>query len=150
MRRILTSILCLSLLMGCKNKHGHKDDNTVSSVETNSIDTLQLKLDNGKKWLANFETQLGVEKMDSIISSYKVHSTQDYRILGDKLSEQTGYIIKNCTMKGESHDQLHVVLVPMLEQISTLKESENISKLEQAKSNLEVLIDKYKDYFKYE
>jgi len=150
MRVIVISILCLPLLMGCKNKHGHETNNTVSSFEAYSMDTLQLKLDSGKKWLANFETQLGVEKMDSIISSYKVQSTEDYRILGDMLSEQTGYIIKNCTMKGEPHDQLHVVLVPMLEQISTLKESKNISKLEQAKTNLEVLIDKYKDYFKYE
>lgn len=150
MREILTSILCLSLLMGCKNEHGHNDNNAVSSVEIYPMDTLQLKLDKGEKWLANFETQLGVEKMDSIISVFNTKTIQDYKTLGEKLSKQTSYIIKNCTMKGEPHEQLHVVLVPMLDQISILKESEDLPKVEQAKSNLEVLIDKYIDYFKYE
>ena len=62
---------------------------------------------------------------NSIISNFKSNTTEDYFALGEALSEQTSTIIKKCSMKGEPHNQLHVVLVPMLDEISILKESKN-------------------------
>ena len=63
--------------------------------------------------------------MDSIISVFKNDQNKNYQTLSKAFSEQTSYVIKNCSITGESHNQLHVVLVPMLDEISTLKESNN-------------------------
>lgn len=50
-------------------------------------------------------------------------------------------------MEGEPHDQLHVVLLPMLENISVLRESGNLTQLQQAEQNLKELIQAYYTYF---
>jgi len=118
--------------------------NTSETKEISLLDTLQLKLNQGNKWLVNPETQGGVEKMNTIIKAFKADNNKDYNALGKKLAKQTSYIIKNCNMVGEPHDQLHVVLVPMLDEISTLKEAENNTEAEAALTRLEDLI---KDYF---
>ncbi len=133
-------ILCLiiTLILGCK------EQNSTNAPVTNQ---LELKLDNGKKWLANPETQLGIYKMDSIIKNFKGKSPNDYNTCGNALAKQTSYIIKNCSMEGEPHDQLHVVLLPMLENISVLRESGNLTQLQQAEQNLKELIQAYYTYF---
>ncbi|MFD2541865.1 hypothetical protein ACFSSB_05985 [Lacinutrix gracilariae] len=118
--------------------------NTSETKEISLLDTLQLKLNQGNKWLVNPETQGGVEKMNTIIKAFKAGNNKDYNALGKKLAKQTSYIIKNCNMVGEPHDQLHVVLVPMLDEISTLKEAENNTEAEAVLTRLEDLI---KDYF---
>jgi CRISPR/Cas system CSM-associated protein Csm2 small subunit len=51
-------------------------------------------------------------------------------------------------MTGEPHDQLHVVLVPMLDEISIMRESKNDKESENALINLKDLIQAYYEYFK--
>ena len=51
-------------------------------------------------------------------------------------------------MKGEPHDQLHVVLVPMLDEISILKESKDIGEKNKAFQKLKLLIRSYFSHFK--
>ena len=51
-------------------------------------------------------------------------------------------------MKGEPHDQLHVVLIPMLDEISILREETDEEKTIQALHNLELLVSTYFKFFK--
>lgn len=106
-----------------------------------------MKLNNGEKWIPNNETHEGVRNMDSIIKAIKTVKNKDYSLLGGTLSLQTNYIIEKCDMKGESHDQLHVVLVPMLDDITVLKDAD-INKFKIALENLEGLIKIYFNHFK--
>lgn len=120
-----------------------------SKVETVSVlDSLELKLDNGKKWIAYAETHKGINLMDAIISAFKKENKNGYVILGNDLSKHTGYIIENCSMKGEPHNQLHVVLVPMLDEISILRDQTNIIDSKKALNKLERLILAYSKHFK--
>ena len=147
----ITNVILLGLLisfLSCKKDTQKNTEITAETKEISLLDTLTLKLDNGKKWVVNNETQIGIMKMDSIISEFKKDQTKDYSNLGKDLSIQTGYIIKSCNMEGEAHDQLHVVLVPMLDEISNLKESNIKEENERALSDLEVLIDEYFNHFK--
>ncbi len=86
--------------------------------------------------------------MDAIISAFKTNNKTDYKTLGEDLSKQTSFIIKHCSMKGESHDQLHVVLLPMLDEISILREDTNHKKKKLALHNLELLVSTYFKFFK--
>jgi hypothetical protein len=141
--RFLTLLLFTITIIGCKNSSNNPESNNSITIEESSP---ILKLNNGKKWIANIETHDGVTKMDSIISNFKSNTTEDYFALGEALSEQTSTIIKKCSMKGEPHNQLHVVLVPMLDEISILKESKNKGASQKALQQLEGLIA---DYFKH-
>lgn len=149
MKKVFVIICLLIFIVGCKSETKRVNSNQDSDVETISIlDTLSLKLNVTEKWIANVETHEGITKMDSIISAFKTDNKSDYKTLGKNLSKQTGYIIKHCSMKGEPHDQLHVVLIPMLDEISVLKEENNTEKTQFALDNLEQLIGAYFKFFK--
>ncbi|RKE98151.1 hypothetical protein [Ichthyenterobacterium magnum] len=134
----LTLILITTL--SCKNETTDEDISIAHNLE--------LKLNHGKKWIANIETHEGIIKMDSIISRFKIDNENDYKVLGNQLTKQTSYVIKHCSMQGESHDQLHVVLIPMLDEISILKEENNEELVKFAFENLEQLISAYFKFFK--
>ncbi len=147
MNKYFVILVLFSTVVSCKSESKQTNSNQDAVKETISIvDTLPLKLNVNKKWIANVETHKGVSKMDSILSSFKSNSKKDYKVLGDLLSKQTSYIIQNCSMTGEPHDQLHVVLIPMLDEISILREENNEVKAELSITNLEALI---KAYFKF-
>jgi hypothetical protein len=150
MKKTVISVILLSILIvNCKNKDANSNSRSTSEVEDIAIlDTLELKLDHGQKWMANVETHEGVKHIDSLISVFKSTEKTDYKVLGDALSKETGYIIKNCSMKGEPHDQLHVVLVPMLDEISILRDTANTKESEVALERLEQLVARYFEYFK--
>ncbi|WP_055442397.1 hypothetical protein [Lacinutrix himadriensis] len=139
-------ILLLAFVFGCNTENKKGQTKTKETKEISLLDTLQLRLNHGNKWLANPETQGGVVKMNAMIEAFKTETNKDYNALGKKLAKQTSYIIKNCSMVGEPHDQLHVVLVPMLDEISNLKEAKNNTEGEASLAKLEGLI---KDYFLY-
>lgn len=141
-------IFVFAFVFACKNKSEKLTPISSNNENISVLDTLTLRLNNGEKWIANSETQIGIIKMDSIINVFKSDGNSDYMVLGKELSIQTGNIIKSCNMTGEAHDQLHVVLVPMLDEISILKESENILESKIALSELESLIEAYFYHFK--
>lgn len=135
--KISILILLLTLTFSCK-----KENNT---TEFKAIKLEGLTLNNNQKWVANKETHIGMKRIDSIL---KNNTTSDPKVIGEALSKQTGYIIKSCNMTGEAHDQLHVVLVPILETIGDLKEAQNTSELEIKTKNLQRLTTTYFNFFK--
>ncbi len=144
-KHLFLALICLTL-MNCKKDVANTESTNEPSVSLNTNnDDPKLMLNNGQKWNANLETHVGVQKMDSIIKSFRIEKSENYGVLAENLSVQTNFIIKNCTMKGEEHDQLHLVLLPMLEQITALKEIEN---KEKTLNSLEASIKKYFEYFK--
>ncbi len=144
---IFAFLLILAFVFACKNKSRKLTPISSNNENISLLDTLTLRLNNGEKWIANSDTQIGIIKMDSIINAFKSDGNSDYLVLGKELSIQTGHIIKSCNMKGEAHDQLHVVLVPMLDEISILKESEDAAESKKALVELESLIEDYFNHF---
>lgn len=140
----ITSLIFFS----CKNEVKKSTQSNTIIEEVNPLDTLPLRLNNGEKWIVNNATQIGVAKMDSILKSFNSNKDENYLGLGNNLSQQTSFIIKSCDMTGEAHDQLHVVLVPMLDEIYILKDSNIIEEQKRATNNLELLINIYYDHFK--
>jgi len=131
-------ILLITLNFSCKY-------DTTKSEKPQAIQIEGLTLNNNEKWVANEETHIGMQRIDSIL---KNNTSTSGKELGDILSKQTSYIIKSCDMEGEAHDQLHVVLVPILEEITDIKDVENTSVLEKKVTNLQRLTATYFEYFK--
>ena len=128
------ALLFILALFGSKNK----------KTEANIV-LEGLALNNGKQWVANQETHIGMKRIDSIL---KTETSIDTKTLGNVLSKETSYIIKSCNMKGEAHDQLHIVLVPILEEITDLKDEENDTAKAQKIKRLKLLVAKYFEFFK--
>ncbi len=145
---ILLTVLA-ALFLSCKNDTKNEIPSSSEKKELNIDESIKLKLNNGQKWIANEETHIGIKNMDSLIKAFNANDAKSYFDLGQALSIQTSFVIKNCTMKGEAHDQLHVVLVPMLDDILVLKETKNNKDASKALENLKTLITKYFIHFRY-
>ena len=125
-------------------KEIHHDDS--SSILDNSW-VKEIKLDNGSKWLANNETNEGVEKMLHHIKTEATQTLDDYHNLAALLNADKNYVVKNCSMKGASHDNLHVWLLPLMAKIDALAETQSLEDAAQIKKAIEENLQAYSDYF---
>ena len=141
MNRLLSkAFIIIMMLLSCASCK-HESSKTASQV----IKIEGLTLNNNEKWIANPETHIGMQRIDSIL---KNNPSSRGKTLGEALSKQTSYIIKSCNMKGEAHNQLHVVLIPVLEVIMDLKDTEDSTEVNKKRQTLQNLAATYFEYFK--
>ncbi len=158
-KSIITAVILSALLLGCKeNKHtnentkGTEKINSAPKEETKKLTNPstvwmnEIKLDDGSKWQANSETTQGVAKMLDLIKSGDLKTLEDYHSLASKLNEEKNFVVKECTMKGASHDNLHVFLLPLIKKIEALS---NTSTLSQATLITYRIEENLKGYFNY-
>ena len=106
-----------------------------------------IQLDNGQPWKANKETSTGVQHMLLLLQEKSIASREDYQKLGEDLAEELNILIAECTMKGASHDNLHIYLKPLIVHIAELKEVPNVSEGEAISSAIESHLQAYQLYF---
>ncbi|MBX7203795.1 MAG: hypothetical protein K1X81_00065 [Bacteroidia bacterium] len=102
-----------------------------------------LTLNNGAKWAANKETTTGVMNMLQLVNEQLQQVAPDVHLIAAELDEQFNLIIKQCTMQGEAHEQLHHFLLPLRDRIARLKENGDKQQVEEIKGWLE----EYTKYF---
>ena len=107
-----------------------------------------VQLDNGKRWQANPETTSGIAEMQAILGRYEGQAADAAKryALRQELEAAFQNIFKQCTMKGEAHNQLHNYLVPMnplFEKIDGADTGESEAAMRQLKEHLA----KYASYF---
>ncbi|HMS50766.1 MAG: hypothetical protein IT272_02045 [Chitinophagales bacterium] len=107
----------------------------------------ELKLNNGEKWKVNEEMKPHIEKGNEILKEFISKQDQDYRKLAESLKEQNNALIKSCTMKGESHDELHKWLHPHMELIKKLSNVRDSKEAGGIISELEKSFETYYIYF---
>lgn len=153
---ILTTAIISVFLISCKDAN-HKNEKTktteatesVQKHDTHSMDNTwvkEIKLDNGRKWRANRETNDGVEKMLSVLETTNIKTAKDYHNLASKLNEVKNYVVKECTMKGPSHDNLHVFLHPLIEKIEALGK---VSTMDEGSKITRSIRENLKEYYNY-
>ncbi len=161
---ILTTAILSAFLLGC-NETKHKQDNTetvetTEGVHEHEMDEMatemhsmnndwvnEIKLDNGSKWEANVETNEGVNKMLNIVKSSETKTVEDYHNLSTKLNEVKNFVVKECTMKGASHDNLHVFLHPLIEKIEALGKVSTTAEGAEITASIKENLDGYSNYF---
>jgi len=127
--------------------HEHEAEHRHSQDEEHSVEAVKgLELNNGEKWEANAETHEGMGKIKTIIETSKPSTVAEFVAMGNDCDGQTSYIINNCSMTGESHNQLHFVLHPILDDIDGLLKAETV---EEGTKAYESLTKNIADYFKF-
>lgn len=159
-RTILTIAIISSLLIGC-NETKHKNENTelVETTEAahekygNDMAAMdnswvnEINLDNGNKWDANKETTEGVHKMLSLVQTSEQKTLEDYQSLAKDLNEAKNYLVKECTMEGPSHDNLHVLLHPLIEKIEALGKVSTVNEGSVVTASIKENLNAYSKYF---
>lgn len=159
---ILTIALFSAFIISCndiKNQNsetvktaedGHKHEMEEMAAETHSMDNAwvkDIKLDGDSKWQANTETTEGVDKMLNLVKSNDPKSVEDYHNLASKLNDEKNVLVKKCTMKGPSHDNLHVFLHPLIEKIEALGKVSTPDEGSEIKASIKENLEGYYNYF---
>ncbi len=161
---IITAVILSFLIYGCKeNKPTEETTNETEEINTVTKNDIkkksapstamnnawldEIKLDAGSKWQANIETTQGVDKMLELVKSSDPKTLEDYHKLASKLNEQKNFVVKECTMKGASHDNLHVFLLPLIEKIEALSNTTSVSQATIITYRIEENLEGYYTYF---
>lgn len=138
-------IVLTAVTISCKQNNEKQAVQEEVKVNENHSSNEDLRLDNGKKWQANIETTQGVIAMQELINEFKDSENKNYSQLKTLLENEFAIIFEKCTMKGESHEQLHKYLYPLKQYFSDLeKDSETAAS---ALLALEAHIPNYFDFF---
>ncbi|MDX1328296.1 MAG: hypothetical protein R3299_11390, partial [Arenibacter sp.] len=114
-------------------------------LNTNWVE--EMSLNNGTKWEANLETTTGIADMAKLVAETKTISVEDYRNLGNGLNEVKNNIVKECTMTGASHDNLHVFLHPLIQKIEQLQKTDDTETAAKIKESINGHLKSYYTYF---
>ncbi len=140
MKKALLKYLLILLMLS--NYSCNKQEKNSSNYQKNII-----SLNNGNPWKANPETTNGIENMKKKMASFNIDSNLNlYDNLVDDLTEEFLIILEKCTMKGESHDQLHNYLLPMKIMFKDLLNT-NIKERQKIFYKLSSHLENYKYFF---
>ncbi|MDG1040953.1 MAG: hypothetical protein P8H13_08720 [Polaribacter sp.] len=142
MKKITLFIILTLSIISCNNKE--KEANTVLSNNWEQ----EMKLDNNTKWKANFETTKGVRDLQNLIKTTSTVSLDQYIALAKKLNERKNILVKECTMEGPSHDNLHIFLYPLITKINMLLEAQSNKEASEIVKSISENLKAYNSYFK--
>lgn len=99
-----------------------KMNETENLVDTEKVhkhnENKDLHLNDGQKWKVDKDMMSYIAYMKSDINNFEGSSAEDFQTLSTDLLINIDLLTANCTMKGEAHDQLHLWLVPYIEQVN--------------------------------
>lgn len=154
MRKLIFMAMSILLIVACNSNPSHEDSNANHETSDSSHEDAStnheasdLQLNNGAKWAVNEEMKPHIEQGNEILNSYLKKKGTDYKALAEGLKTQNGQLIKSCTMKGESHDELHKWLHPHIELIEKLSNASDLKESETVVSELKTSFETYQAYF---
>jgi len=142
MKKIILILITILFVFSCNQNKKEKLVIDSSTIKIEGVST-----NNDELWKANIETTEGIKKMQEIMSSFSdEENVSAYASLKTNLETEFTNIFQKCTMKGESHNQLHNYLKPMIEIFEGLESSD----LKTCKENFSIMnthLAGYQNYF---
>jgi len=153
-KSVIIIILIATVFTSCKNSEKQEEPNSPKEAVQEQVDGVfsnqwknDIQLNNSAKWQADAKTNEGVQKIQNTIETQITNTLDDYHQLANKLNDDKNYVVKNCTMKGASHDNLHVWLLPLMDKIKALSEAKTVEEASKLKYSIEENVNAYSDYF---
>ena len=149
MKKVLVLAISSFVLWSCNNSSEKAKSNQETKQEEHQHDETSeaVELNIGKKWIVNDEMKPFVAKGEGLVTTYLQSSHTNYNELAQQLKEQNNQLIKSCTMKGKSHDELHKWLHPRLELVEALGKSTNENEAKGIVLKLQKSNEAYHQYF---
>jgi ABC-type Zn2+ transport system substrate-binding protein/surface adhesin len=108
----------------------------------------EIQMDNGSKWPSDVQTNQGAQKLQNSMQAHTTVTLDDYHKLAEDLNTIKNTLVKECTMTGPPHDNLHIWLHPLIEKIAALTTVENLDDAKNMKQSIAENINGYNTYFK--
>ncbi len=131
MRNLILIWVSISLLASCSSNQ----------------DTSDLMLNDGNKWKVNEEMTPHIQQGNEIMNTYLTEKKTDFQELAKALKTQNSSLIKSCTMKGASHDELHKWLYPHIGFIKSLSSTSDSKEAEKIIIQIKESFETYQKYF---
>jgi hypothetical protein len=132
--KILVAVISAGMLFAsCESSdhENHEDQENHSEMESHEGHdhhdeaAKELSLNEGAKWAVNSEMMVHVRAMEKRITDFAASNTKNYSALASDLDKSIGELTSSCTMTGESHDQLHLWLLPQIKLVEELTAAKN-------------------------
>jgi len=143
MKRLYRLTIMGTLIIGMNACHEETKAPTVSNDSAQEKMEKIMNVTPKKIWKANMETTQGFTKMYEMVSEFSdIENVEAYAELKENLLVEYKLIFKNCTMKGEAHDQLHDYIMPFSNWFKGLSSND----LEKCKSSFTAIKTHLEDY----
>jgi len=108
-----------------------------------------LMLDNGKKWMVDDPTRMHVANMEKAIQDPAAEKADMafYQTLAGFLKENIGKLTADCSMTGQSHDELHKWLYPFIESTKEFSEAKNTEQASASLTKLKQSLTEFHEFF---
>ncbi|ADR22675.1 hypothetical protein MATR_34790 [Marivirga tractuosa] len=137
------SIVLLFTMSACNNNTNEKNVAEKSQFQHDKNE-LGIELNNGQKWEVNQEMKPPLERSEISLNKY---DGKNYEILAEQLKANNDELVKTCTMKGKSHDELHKWLHPHMKLTTSLLEAKNEKEADKIIQKLKNSFDTFHQYF---
>jgi hypothetical protein len=137
------SIALFFTMSACNSSTNEKSETKKSPIQQDKND-LGIELNDGQKWEVNQEMKPPLERSEIALDKY---DGKEYEILAEQLKANNDELVKSCTMKGKSHDELHKWLHPHIKLTNALLEAQNEKEADQIIQKLKTSFDTYHQYF---
>ena len=147
MKKTLLLAISSFILWSCSNNEQKTSDPATPQAEHHhDHSSVNIELNDGKKWLVNEEMKAPLTKGEELLNEYIKSGQNNYKELAGQLKEQNDKLIESCTMDGKSHEELHKWLHPHLNLVEKL---EKVSAEAEAKELVKELQSSYSTYHQY-
>ncbi len=159
--KILSPIVAVSLsltgfgLIGCHDE-GSEHGEHAAHAETAKHDehaghdkpAIALALNGTEKWQADVHTNKTMAEITALLSAKAPTDIKGLNTLGAGIDTLNGSLIQGCTMDGPSHENLHVLLMPLLKHTKALKTATDVKVATAAMHELHGVAGTYAKFFK--
>lgn len=144
---IVLSITITLFSMSCNNQPNTVNQDKHAESESEMSESSIITLNNGEKWPVNEEMKPFILEAETILNDYITNKSADYQTLAAQLLEKNSGLIRNCTMQGQAHDELHNWLFPHMELIEALGGTQNVEDAQALISQMKKSFETYHQYF---
>ena len=116
--------ICSLFLLSCGNNQEKNTEVKTDKLEHHNEEetTEALGLTEGQKWTVDQNTAMHIKSMEINLENFKGTTVAEYQTLATSLKQNTDDLIKNCTMTGKAHDELHKWLLPHISLVKKFTE----------------------------
>lgn len=152
MKKIIILIPVISLfLFSCGNTSKEKPKEQTETVthkeHQHDEESEIIELNNGEKWKVDANMLTHIRNMENNVISFAKVEQKDYKSLSKKLQSNIDLLTSNCTMKGKAHDELHKWLLPYIDLVKELSETNNETEAEKQFENIQISFTTFNQYF---
>ena len=112
-----------------------------------SHDSATIELNEGEKWSLPDTMRHYLRAMEADIVNFDASDSAAFDKLASSLDANLDGLTSNCTMKGKGHDELHKWLVPYMNLVEKMTESDNEADSKSIFTEMESSFKTFNTYF---